>query len=231
VHRDLAARPWLPVAGTPVLPQHPVDALRAGSAASVPMIHGGTRDEARSHVAMAFDMAGRPVTAPQYAQVVGELFGADAAAVLREYPAQRYPSPGVALAAALSDEGRTVGACTQQQVVDAATEPVFAYEFAEPAEGVVGTVPMGAHHGVDVPAFFDSAFPGAPPPSRTAGEVAVAERMIGYWTAFAATGSPGPDWPAATGSTALQIDAAGSRPIDLAAAHRCAFWRSLPQAP
>jgi hypothetical protein len=26
----------------------------------------------------------------------------------------------------------------------------------------------------------------------------------------------------------LQIDAEGSRPIDLAAEHRCDFWRSLP---
>jgi para-nitrobenzyl esterase len=230
VHRDLAARPWLPVAGTPALPQHPVEALRDGTAADVPMIHGGTRDEARSHVAMAYDMPGSPITAQQYPQVVAALFGADAGAVLAEYPAQQYPAPGVALATALSDEGRTVGACAQQQVVDAAGGRVFAYEFAEPVDEVVGTVPMGAHHGADVRYFFDSAFPGAPPPSRTAEEDALATRLIGYWTAFADTGDPGPDWPAADGTTVLRIDAAGSRPVDLAAEHRCAFWRSLPSA-
>ena len=228
VHRDLAARPWLPVAGTPALPQHPVDALRAGTAADVPMIHGGTRDEARSHVAMAYDMVGSPLTAGQYPQVVAALFGADADAVVAGYPVSRYPSPGLALATALSDDGRTVGACTQQQVVDTASGPVFTYEFAEPVDDVIGSVPMGAHHGADVRYFFDSAFPGAPPASRTAEEDALAGRLIGYWTAFAATGSPGPDWPAADGATVLQIDAEGSRPIDLAAEHRCDFWRSPP---
>jgi para-nitrobenzyl esterase len=170
------------------------------------------------------------VTEQQYPQVVSELFGADAAAVLAEYPTTRYPAPSIALATALSDEGRTVGACTQQQVVDAVRGPIFAYEFAEPVDDVIGTVPMGAHHGADVPYFFDSAFPGAPPASRTAEEDGLASRLIGYWTAFAATGDPGPDWPAAGGTTVLQIDAEGSRLIDLAAQHRCDFWRSLPSA-
>lgn len=228
VHRDLADVPWLPVAGTPALPLQPVDALRTGRAADVPLIHGGTRDEMRAQVAQAYDMLGHPLTAEQYPQVVTSLFGTAAGAVIAEYPLTDYSSPGVALATALTDEGRFVGACEQLAVLDAARSPVYAYEFTEPAADVVGTVPLGAHHGVDVPLFFDSAFPGAPPPSRTAEQNVLADRLIGYWTRFAATGSPGPDWPAYRQGTALSLGADRIGPVDIAREHRCRFWRSIP---
>jgi para-nitrobenzyl esterase len=38
--------PWLPVAGTPALPEQPLAALRDGRAAAVPLVQGSTRDEA-----------------------------------------------------------------------------------------------------------------------------------------------------------------------------------------
>jgi para-nitrobenzyl esterase len=94
------------------------------------------------------------VTPEQYPRLIGEFYGADADAVLAEYPHARYESPSIALAAVLTDDGRTHGSCRQvmsDQAV-AARAPVYAYEFAEPT----GKITEGFPHGADVPYFFDS---------------------------------------------------------------------------
>jgi para-nitrobenzyl esterase len=221
---------WWPVAGTPLLPAQPRDALADGSFADVPLIHGATRDEMRARVAAQYDLQGAPVTAEQYPRILIDLFGPDAArTILERYPVDTYASPSLALATVLGDQGGMVGSCTQPPVHAAAASgaPVYGYEFAEPAEEVVGTVPLGAHHGVDVRYFFDSTQPGRPPVQRTPRQQALADRLIRWWTGFARTGEPGPDWPTVPDGGVISITAGGVAPIDLAAAHHCDMWRTL----
>ncbi|MEU5880755.1 carboxylesterase family protein [Spirillospora sp. NPDC047279] len=219
---------WFPVAGTPVLPLQPLTAMRLGKAADVPLIHGGTRDEMRSHVAAAYDMRGTPVTAERYPGIVRELFGAgDAERILGAYPLSGFVSPSVALATLLGDYGGVSGTCTQLPVIDAGRRsPVYAYEYAEPREPYLG-FPYGASHGADLRFFLDNEGEGAPP--STPEERAFARRLIGYWTAFARTGDPGPQWPAYRrgSSEALSIAVALTGPVDLAAAHHCGLWRMV----
>jgi para-nitrobenzyl esterase len=229
VHAAIAEVPWFPVAGTPLLPEQPIDAIHAGTAADVPLIHGGTADEMRPFVAGQYDLAGRPLTPEQYPQVVAELFGPTASVVLQHYPRTAFSSPGLALATLLTDYGGQVGACRRLLVDQARTRRAvtYAYEFAEPGRQPLGGLPPGAGHGDDVPYLFDSHFPGYQPPARTPAQQELATRLVRYWTTFARTDTPGPDWPPAdTGTMLIASGRIGT--IDLSAAHHCDFWRTVP---
>lgn len=229
LHRRIAELPWFPVAGTPALPLQPLTAFTLGLTNPVPLIQGGTRDEARAFVVATYDPRTRPITAAEYPKLVREMFGErDSRAILARYPLDRFPTPILAFATLLSDYGGMAGTCTQLPANDAAARrtPVYAYEFAEPTGQVIGDFPLGASHGADVPYFFDGRFPGQPPNPPTGGRKVLADKLIGYWTRFAHTGSPGPDWPAYRHGIALSFAVDRIAPVDVARNHDCGFWRS-----
>jgi para-nitrobenzyl esterase len=226
-HRYIADLPWFPVAGSPALPRQPLDALRTGAAHHVPMIAGSTRDEMRSLILARLADGHELVTPQRYPQLIGEFYGADAEAVLAEYPHTRYASPSIALATVLTDEGRALGACRQLVFDEAASAraPVYAYEFAEPTGEITDGFPHGARHGADVPYFFDSYF--REPTRKPAGQARLADTLIGYWTEFARTGDPGGGWLPYRSGHARSFAVDAIEPVDMAAAHRCAFWARL----
>jgi para-nitrobenzyl esterase len=182
----------------------------------------------RAFVAGAYDSAGHPVTAVEYPRILQDLFGAEQArSILAEYPLVDYPTPSLALATLLTDSGDMLGACTQLPAADAAAKraPVFAYEFAEPDAAKIGDFPSGAYHGVDIPYFFDSSSPGPwTPPTPTGTRKALADKLIGYWTQFARTANPGPDWPKYRYGTAISFTADRIGPVDVAREPHCEFW-------
>ena len=224
--RFITNLPWLPVAGTPAMPMQPLRATQTGLGNRVPMIAGGTRDEMRTYV---IDRAfrGRPVTAENYSQVVRELYGQTADRVLAQYPHEQYESPSVALATALTDEGRGAGACRQLAFDDAMSQhaPVFAFEFAEPTGEVYEQIPEGASHGADVPYFFDSYTQDSKPPSED--EAALANTLIDHWTTFAHTGHPRAGWQPYRDGKARSFSTGNVGPVDVAGTHRCDFWRAI----
>jgi para-nitrobenzyl esterase len=229
VHRGIAGLPWLPVTGTPALPSQPLTALRRGQAADVPLIQGGTRDEMRAFVAATYDGTGNPVTAAAYPNIVRSLFGTEnAQAILAAYPLSRYRTPSLALASLLTDDGGMLGACSQLPADDAAVRraPVFAYEFSEPTGFAIGDFPFGAAHGTDLPYVLDGSYQGPNPPMPAGKQKALADELVGLWTRFARTGSPGPQWPRYDQGTAVSFSADRIAPVDLGTEHRCAFWRS-----
>lgn len=203
--------PWGPVAGTAVLPVQPIDALRQGAAKGIPIILGTTRDEMRSFVADEYDKRGNPLTAEQYPRVVGEVFGADAPAVLAEYPVSRYLTPGIALSTLLTDWGAKVGSCAALATDDLAsrTTDVYAYEFAQDDGNRTAGFELGATHSADLPYLFG-------PVNK------LSEAMIGFWTSFAKTGNPG--WPRYSGGKVLSLGVDQIAQVDFAANHRCGFW-------
>lgn len=224
---QIADLPWFPVVGTPTLPRQPLDALRTGTANHVPMIAGSTRDEMRSLILARLGDGLGLVTPEQYPQVISEFYGPDAEAVLAEYPHDRYESPSIALATVLTDDGRTHGSC-QQVVSDeavAARVPAYTYEFAEPTGEATKGFPHGARHGADIPYFFDSYVRESTPKPEP--QARLAETLIGHWTGFARTGDPGGGWRPSQPGRALSFAVAGSDEVDVAAAHRCAFWSQL----
>ncbi|HET6500440.1 MAG TPA: carboxylesterase/lipase family protein [Amycolatopsis sp.] len=203
--------PWEPVAGTALLPTEPMDALRQGAAKGIPIIQGTTRDELRSFVANEYNQRGQPLTAAEYPVVVGQVFGANASAVLAEYPLDHYPSPGVALATLLTDWGQKVGSCPALATDDVASQStaVYAYEFAQDSGTSVAGFELGASHSGELPYLFG-------PPNE------LSQKMIGYWTSFAKTGDPG--WPRYSDGKVLSLGLDMIGEVDFGADHHCSFW-------
>lgn len=228
----LSSTSWEFVAATPAIPRQPLQALQTGTAAEVPLIQGGTHDEMRQTVASWYDRTGHPLSAADYPVVVTQIFGDDAPAVLAHYPVDAYPSPSLALATLLTDWGHVVGACRVLPADDAAAArvPVYAYEFEQDAGQHVGAFPLGATHGSDLPYLFDGNFTYAPPPAP---DPDLSARMIAYWSQFARNGDPNvadaPPWPRYhSAGPVLALSAGRITPVDFAADHQCAFWRTLP---
>jgi hypothetical protein len=89
--------------GNRILPEVPARALRAGRFQRVPVLAGATRDEHRLFVGLFRILAGQPVTAAQYPQLLAEAFGQYAGRVQDRYPLAAYSSPSLAWATALTD--------------------------------------------------------------------------------------------------------------------------------
>jgi para-nitrobenzyl esterase len=217
-----------------VLPEQLATAISAGRFNRVPVMEGTNHDEFRLFVALQFDLAGHPVTAAQYPLLVQALAGAHAAQVLAEYPLASFASPSLAWATVVTDARFTCPARTADGLLSAHV-PTYAYEFAdENAPEFVVTdpvMPLGAFHASELPYLFQ-------PPSTagffTPAQLALSDRMIGYWSRFAEVGTPNghgaPHWARYRTATdrfqSLAPNATAS--VDTVAAdHHCAFWASL----
>jgi para-nitrobenzyl esterase len=229
-----------PVTGTTALPMSPVDGVRDGRAATVPVLIGTTRDEFTLFVALRYLRVGRDEEefSPQrYPALLADTFGPDAAAIEEHYPLTSYPSVALAYSAAVTDG---VFACFGDRLADqmSATEPVFTYEFNDreaPAPEPLRTLPfpVGASHSLELRYLFEVG--GAPPLSSA--QQALSDQMIGYWSGFVANGTPDvdgqPAWPAldkADGGGRMSLRPDGSRiETDFEQIHQCEFWAGLQQ--
>jgi para-nitrobenzyl esterase len=85
---------WGPVAGGFTMPRNPIKAFETGHYLHVPLLQGSNLDEGEFFVGIEFDvLAGHPLTAAQYRQLITGQFGAHAKAVLTHYRLARFPSP------------------------------------------------------------------------------------------------------------------------------------------
>lgn len=202
------------------------------------VMHGNTRDENRLFTPLTY---GSSITAERYVAIVRQLFGANADAVLAEYPLSDYPSPIVALSTITSDRGSGLSTCTHIKAYDLLADPprptkTFAYQFRDRTSSPLrDTIPgnNGAAHAAELPYLFPRLF-GAP---LNAGQEQLSDTMVEYWTNFARTGNPrtSPDVPRwdryRQGSGVVQgldvASAGGVGPVDVGAESNCAFWRGL----
>lgn len=220
--------------GTPLLPTEPRRALERGEFHRVPVMQGSTRDEMR--IFLGQTLAAHPVAGAQaYRSRLRAAFGARAAGLVEAaYPLTAHPTPALAFAAVLTDASFV---CPQLRDSRALARHVAAYDYGFddrrapdfPGLPPVPGFPYGASHGYELPYLFDTGLPmGAP-------QRALAERMTGYWTRFAATGDPnapgtGPWWPRSPAVLSLAPeDSGGIRPVDAAARHHCGLWDSAEQ--
>ncbi|MEV3869600.1 carboxylesterase family protein [Streptomyces sp. NPDC049906] len=225
--------------GTPVLPELPPEALRAGRLHRVPVLSGATLDEHRTFVGMQYDAVGTPFTREDYATALHTAFGADAPRVRAAYPLRDFPSPALAWATVVTDRMWALGTDAQHTVL-ARHVPVYAYEFADRDAPMYlplsGDFDFGAFHAGDTPYVFED--PQAQP-LFTPAQLRLSDTMTDQWAAFADTGAPVgaglPPWPRHRPAAdvpytqSLAPDRMG--PVDYARTHRLGFWRGLPSTP
>lgn len=191
--------PTRPVVDGVVIPRKPLDAIRDGAAAGIPLLLGTTLDEFRL-----------------FTEVVGLRVPADVDHLTRRLAVSMPPDRAAETAAhymskhggehgrfggaaAATDALFTIPALRLAEAHSAHEARTFLYRFDWPTALLDGR--LGACHGIEMPFVFDI-FDGSPI-SYLAGPdapVDLAKSMQAAWVGFARTGGPGvdvlPQWPA-----------------------------------
>jgi para-nitrobenzyl esterase len=204
-----------------MLPLAPLEAIEARRHNPMPFAIGANADETA-----VFTLPN--VTVLEYRAFVAAIFGpVIGARVLAEYPISEYGGPRNALIAVTTDSQFV---CPSRRIAataaDAQSEPVFRYFFTQPAGS------NGAFHGLELAYVFQRLRPALP--NVTAGQLALQDAILHYWTAFAATGDPqmggsaNVPWPAYVPG----VDPYLELNIPLQAGHgvrtgKCNFWERL----
>lgn len=192
-----------PVVDGASLPDQPLDAVRDGAAADIPLLIGTARDEQKFYVP-----AQRPAIddAELHRQLQSSLprRAADRVAeVVEVYRASReargLPATHHDIADAVATASRFRMPALRLAEAQAAHRPTFVYQFDWGSPARRGT--LGACHGLDIPFVFGTI--GRTGDDRMTGTGAEVDRLSGQmmdaWIAFARTGDPShPDigpWP------------------------------------
>jgi para-nitrobenzyl esterase len=245
------------VVGGSALPVQPADAIASGQWNRVPVLHGNLSDENTLFTPLTpLVSTGAPpsptLTVGQYEAEIRARYPARADEVLELYPAAAYPSPLRALAEVASDASGALSTCEHVEAYELLADrtPTFAYQFRDETASPlidfpIPDYPEDASHAGELPFLFPGLF-GEP---LTAEQQDLATAMVGYWTAFAATGDPNgrdhhgsshhgsdhhgdlPAWHRYTDPGDVQgLDVAsdgGIGPVDVAAEANCAFWATV----
>jgi para-nitrobenzyl esterase len=226
-----------PVVDGYVLLTTPLQAFASGQFNRVPTIIGSTHDEMTA-IFWTIEAQGGPLSVAGYTALVEEMYQSNAAAVLVEYPASAYPSPIQALAT-LGTDANFACPSDQKRAALALYVPTYGYEFHEPNPAVgplLGPpepgLTYGDYHTSDLPYVFGVT---APDGVRVTGkDLALSQKMIGYWTSFAADSYPfvvgQPTWIDYLAGSLLSFQDTISEysVTSFVADHKCNFWNGLP---
>lgn len=211
----------------------------AGTHRAVPVIQGSTRDEYRLFAALAELGGAAPLTAASLpAAIQGLGLPAPTASFLASTsyaPALFDNNASFAFGALGTD---LVFACNGLNVARRLSghgQAVYSYEFRDrtaPAVLPAVSFPQGAAHSAELQYLFDM------PRALNAGQTALKDALVRYFTRFARTGRPEapglPAWPAFSSGTpaVLGLDVAAGEGIatrtNFAAEHQCdTTWASL----
>jgi para-nitrobenzyl esterase len=193
-----SAMAFQPTYGTAALPQRPIDAIAAGSAANVDVMTGTTMEEALIFIVDLKDVFNEELVGATVDAVFGAV-GRDGSAVLDTYRGSRPGAESHELAAAFeTDRMFTIPAIrlADAQVAHNPNTWLYRFDWRTP----MGDVERGAHHFLEVPFAFDQldnpqarGFVGDNPPR------ALADATHQAWVSFIKDGNPNhaglPDWP------------------------------------
>ena len=223
-----------PVVDGKLLPLPFDTAFKTGQFNHVPSIQGTNHDELRWSVAFGYDLSGAPATEADYENTILTSYGTAAAQVERTYPLSFYPSADVAIATIETDAGVSCAA----PVVDgwlSQYAPTYAYEFDDPSPPIYlppVSFQTGAAHTTELQ-FLWPGYHGGEGISHklSTREKILSDRMVDYWTNFAATGAPASGssypWPAFSQASPKVEFLLLSHPTPsqkLPQEHHCAFW-------
>jgi para-nitrobenzyl esterase len=184
--------PLYPVTDGAVIPQHPIDAIRGGAGADVPVLIGTNRDETTlwGYGKVDEERLGRIVAA----------LGGDEELLETYRRARPDASPGELVIALTTDHLFRIPAIRLAEARDAHPARTWMYLFAWESRAFGGR--LKATHALEIPFVFDNLDRGGvdvflgegPRPQH------IADVMHAAWTAFIRTGEPScealPDWPA-----------------------------------
>jgi para-nitrobenzyl esterase len=215
------------------LPMTLRQALRSGRVNRVPVIAGADRDE---------NLAGSPVTAADYAQIVQAQFGSYANRVLSLYPLNRFYSPYVAWRTVAAD---SYTVCSALRTAEELSRwmPVFEYEIDF---GDVGTTLTGNPAGASHVGSWNL----TPVAGLDVNRQVLQNQELAYVTTLARTGEPTADgtpiWPKfkadmdngddeAKSDLVMSLGAGADSQKTLVAqirlAHNCDFWDEVTPEP
>jgi para-nitrobenzyl esterase len=194
---------WTPIVDGVEISDQPRYLYDRGQFSQVPVLLGTNRDEGWTFVSRSFSAG---LTAEQYETAIAAEFGADAAAILAEYPVSAFASPQEALARLVGDAEYVCEANRLARLIERTKTPVFLYSFEYEVDPVVLDRVV---HGLEVNFVFGNNY-GPPlfaPYTLGPADVALFRTMAGYWMRFAESGSPNTvdpavvHWPAFTHPT------------------------------
>jgi len=216
---NFADRPYKPHIDGYVLDMAPLEALRQGRAAGIPLIAGATTQEAWGERLLVLDWNTFAEKAKQYLPDRYQT-------VIQDYQ-QRYSDPGEAWAYLV---GNSVLLCPTFDALRAqmAYAPTYAYIFDYRSEVFPQ---VGSFHGAEIPWLFgtQTVWPVwllYSTPQALDGSQEAAGKLQAYWARFAQDGEPGgwPRWPKYSKGEVLYFnDLLGLRPDPYA--ERCGVLR------
>ncbi|KAM0429633.1 hypothetical protein ACHAPT_006238 [Fusarium lateritium] len=185
----LSFLPWAPIVDGDVLPEHPIDAIRAGAAADIHLMVGSNTQETR----LFFLSNGSidHITEEAVSAMAGA-YGLSPEGVEAYRALHPEASAGELLSAIQTDWYWRVPAVRFADAHAAATRAAtYMYEFAWPSPQMGGR--LGAAHSVEIAFAFDTLLLGTEPLLGPTPPQALADEMHRAWVAFATTGDPA--WP------------------------------------
>jgi para-nitrobenzyl esterase len=235
---------FYPVIDGVVIVQPPDKAFSSGQFNRVPVMTGMNHDESRYNIALDYDYQGKPLTDADYPAAVAKSVGKPVDDPLVQfliqvvYPLSNYPPPpGVqsaplALGAMGTDAiqaclGRNAAMMLSQYV------PTYMYEFNDQNAPLgwlpPASFPLGAYHSAEIQYLFK---PIGIPSQLDPEQQLLSDKMIAYWTEFAADGDPNsrksPVWlPFGYNNERVQslVPPMPAAKFDFDADHKCSsFW-------
>ena len=187
--RKLGSLPFQPTIEGQILQGEPIDAVRAGAAAGIPLLTGTTREEWK--LFSAPNPATRLMSAKSFTARIERAAGDAAPEILAAY---EHGSVFERFNAFMTDKMFTMP-CIRLLEAQGAHAPVYGYRFDWKSKLLGGI--MGACHAMELGFVFGTyrermagAFFGKGPDAD-----ALSNAMIDAWTNFAKTGAPDADWP------------------------------------
>jgi para-nitrobenzyl esterase len=207
-----------------VFPRQPLELIKDGQYAAMPVIIGNTLEETMPWA----DTAGRVTDDASYAAAINKVFGAAyRERILAQYPVTSYPTPRLAFMRLSTDAEFT---CQSRRVAQALAkvqrQPVYRYLFTQGQENDPALKAGGVAHTIEH-AFL---FPGKYQPNEA--EAVIQRRMIGYWTRMARSGNPNggsdPQWPVTGDSDSYLAIGAVTAAQTGSTEAKCEFWDTVP---
>lgn len=195
-----------------VLTEQLVEAFDRGDQARVPVLAGFNSGEIRS---LKILEPATPPSASAYEAAIRERYRDLSADFLRLYPGDRLRE-SILAAARDGLYGWTAQRLVDRQTRAGAPAYLYFWDHGYPAADARG---LHAFHASELPYVFGTADrlpPNWPRPPSDAGEAALSDALIGYWTSFARTGRPeaagAPAWRPYDSERAYMAFAAGPAP-------------------